>query len=78
MTTQDPDYWYLNRHLLEEGQVFRTRDDMIVKLDVRVPGDGTKWYVGESCGDLKDGFEYWDSTIEPGDLRGDPIPDQLA
>jgi hypothetical protein len=56
--------WYERRHELEPGQIFRAQDGSIVKLDRRVPGDGTKWYVA----DWWKGWAYMDSTIEPGDL----------
>lgn len=65
------DYWYENRHELEEGMVFRTRDGSIVRLDHSVPGDGTKWYVNDWTGV----WSYYDNTIEPGDLTGYPIKD---
>lgn len=62
--------WYERRDELMFGQVFRTADGM-VKLDRRVPGDGTKWYVADWNG----GWAYYDSTIEPSELIGDPIED---
>ena len=55
--------WYDRRHELECGMVFRTSEG-VVMLDRTVPGDGTKWYVA----DWHDGWSYYDSTIEPGDL----------
>lgn len=70
-TAVDPDYWYHHRHDLEPGQVFRLSDGSIVKLDRRVPGDGTKWYVA----DWNLYWSYCDNQIEPGELRGDPIKD---
>lgn len=57
--------WYERRNELEEGQVFSTVDGSIVKLDRRVPGDGTRWYVADQWGES---WAYMDSTIEPGDL----------
>lgn len=67
--------WYERRDELEEGQVFRDRQGNLVKLDRRVPGDGTKWYAADwypPCPGHK-GYErghwsYEDSTLEPGDL----------
>lgn len=56
--------WYEHRHELRPDQVFRCQDGHIVKLDRSVPGDGTKWYVA----DWHNGWAYYDSTIEPGDL----------
>lgn len=69
--TLDENYWYFNRHELNPGQVFRLFDGSIVKLDGRVPGDGTKWYVADWC----DGWSYCNTEIEPGDLRGEQIED---
>lgn len=70
----DPDHWYLHRHELQPGMVFLLSDGTVVKLDRSVPGDGTKWYVA----DWHRGWAYMDSTIEPGDLRGNPIADTPA
>jgi hypothetical protein len=57
--------WYERRDLLEPEWVFCLRDGSRVKLDRRVPGDGTKWYVADWC---RDYWSHEDSTIEPGDL----------
>lgn len=57
--------WYERRHELKPGQVFRTHDGHVVKLDRRVPGDGTRWYVA----DFSDGWSYFDGTTEPSDLK---------
>jgi hypothetical protein len=65
------EYWYENRDQLSPEQVFLTRLGGIVKLDRRVPGDGTKWYVADWCG----GWVYEDGTIEPGELAGKPVAD---
>lgn len=62
--------WYERRHELRPGQVFLTAGGA-VKLDRGVPGDGTKWYAL----DWDDGWFCYDSTIEPGDLMGEPIED---
>ena len=56
--------WYDRRDELEPEQVFKATDGSIVKLDRRVPGDGTQWYVA----DWFNGWSYYDDTIEPGDL----------
>jgi hypothetical protein len=61
--TNHPIDWYERRNELCPDQVFRTADG-VVKLDRRVPGDGTRWYVA----DWWNGWSYQDSTIEPGDL----------
>jgi hypothetical protein len=81
MTERNSDYWYDNRHLLESGQIFALHDGSIVKLDRRVPGDGTQWYVASRYrGYAQNGvtvpasWAYEDDVIEPGDLRGDPLP----
>jgi hypothetical protein len=61
------DDWYERRHELEPGQVFRTCWDSVVKLDHRVPGDGTQWRVLDlysSGAWIND-----EGTIEPGDLE---------
>jgi hypothetical protein len=70
-TPQDEDYWYDNRHQLAPEQIFRLDDGSFVKLDRSAPGDGTKWYVA----DWHNGWSYYDRTIEPSDLRGQPIDD---
>lgn len=57
--------WYDRRDELQEGQVFIDFQGDKVKLDRRVPGDGTKWYVADWWGSS---WAYMDSTIEPGDL----------
>ena len=61
--------WYEDRNKLAEGMIFRTLSDDVVKLDRRVPGDGTKWYVANWL----NGWSYDDGTIEPSDLVGEPI-----
>lgn len=65
--TQGPD-WYERRHELEPGMVFQTTDG-VVQLHHSVPGDGTKWCVL----DWNNGWGYFGSTIEPGDLQGEPL-----
>ena len=64
--------WYERRNELQEDQVFRDFEGDLVKLDRRVPGDGTKWYVAVMWGGS---WAYMDDTIEPGDLRGEPLED---
>lgn len=66
--------WYERRSELREGMIFETSDGK-VKLDRRVPGDGTKWYVADWDGSS---WAYYDSTLEPGDLRGEPLVDPAA
>jgi len=57
--------WYARREELLSGACFRTREGSIVRLDRRVPGDGTRWYVL----DFYSGSWFAeDGTIEPGDL----------
>ena len=59
--------WYDNKHELEPGQVFTTKDGL-VKLDRRVPGDATKWYMADWLGGWLGGWSYNDSTVEASDL----------
>ena len=66
--------WYERRHELEPGMVFIDFQGCAVKLDRDVPGDGTRWYVANWL----NGWAYYDAQIEPGDLTGEPIPDELA
>lgn len=61
--------WYDNRRALRPDMIFRTHDG-IVMLDRRVPGDGTQWYVA----DWSNGWSYYDSTLEPGELL-ERLPD---
>lgn len=56
--------WYERRDELEPEQVFRMYDGAVVKLDHRVPGDGSAWFVA----DWWNGWSHMDSRIEPGDL----------
>jgi hypothetical protein len=58
--------WYDNRDKLECDWIFRTHDGF-VKLDRRVPGDGSKWYVAD-WSDYCAGWGYEDGTLEPGEL----------
>lgn len=74
MDEVDSDYWYAHRHELESDQIFRTLEGSLVKLDRTVPGDGSKWYVA----DWHNGWSYYDSTIEPGDLRSMPLPEPIV
>lgn len=76
----EEDYWYEHRGELEPGQIFRLYDGSLVKLDRRVPGDGTKWYVANwykgytlNGQTVRPSWCYEDGTIEPGDLRGEPL-----
>ena len=64
--------WYKHRYDLEPGMVFRDYGGDLVKLDRRVPGDGTQWYVAQMWGES---WAYMDSKIEPGDLQGEPLED---
>ncbi len=58
--------WYDRRHELKPDMVFRDYLGDLVKLDRRVPGDGTKWYVAGWTGKS---WCYDDGEVEPGDLR---------
>lgn len=58
--------WYARRDELEPGQVFRLHSGDLVRLDRRVPGDGTDWYAETGSGDGR-----WfadDYRLHPGDL----------
>ena len=57
--------WYDRRDELRPDMVFADYEGCIVKLDRRVPGDGTKWYVADWNGRS---WSYCDGTVEPGDL----------
>lgn len=63
--------WYENRHKLESGMIFNSIDG-IVQLDRTVPGDATQWYVLD-WNDYTGNWSCQDSTIEPGDLIGEPL-----
>ncbi len=67
----DPNYWHIHRHELRQGMVFKTNGDEIVRLYRHVPGGGSKWYVENWL----NGWYIQDSTIEPSDLRGQPLPE---
>ncbi len=56
--------WYSKRDELREGDIFKMQDGSLVKLDSRVPGDGTDWYVA----DWWYGWSYYDNRIHPSDL----------
>ena len=73
----DTDYWYLHRSELRPGMVFRDYQGDLVRLDRGVPGDGTRWYV-EDWDEANRSWSSWDSTAEPGDLRGQPLADPAA
>lgn len=68
---KDPDYWYENRNLLQPGMIFRhAYEDIYVRLDRRVPGDGTQWYADIW---IRDGWSSEDFGVEPSDLTGEPL-----
>jgi hypothetical protein len=58
--------WYDERASLEPDQIFRMFDGSLVKLDRRVAGDGTKWFVADWCNGH---WSYEDGIIEPCDLH---------
>jgi hypothetical protein len=62
---RDPIDWYERRDELQPEMVFRDYHGDLVKLDRRVPGDGSQWYVAVRWGNS---WSYDDSIIEPGDL----------
>lgn len=65
------DYWYNHRNDLLVGQVFALECGEVVKLDRTVPGDATRWYALT----WHNGWTCMDYTIEPGELRGLPLPE---
>lgn len=65
--------WYERRSELKPDMIFRTNDGFVM-LDRRKPGDGTRWIVAE----WHDGWTHYESTIEPGDLIGEPIVNDEA
>ena len=63
--TGAPD-WYERRGDLRPGMAFTDHEGDAIRLDRRVPGDGTRWYAEIYCNG------HWlaeDHEIEPGDLR---------
>lgn len=66
------DYWYENRDRLEPGHVVILEDGSTVKLDRRVPGDGTDWYVLDWWGEDGGGWFDDDRRIHPGDIKKGP------
>lgn len=65
MTKADID-WYERSDDLREEQVFEMHDGSRAKLDRRVPGDGTAWYVADWW---NGSWAYMDSRIHPADLK---------
>lgn len=94
MTDKSEDYWYEHRHELKYGMVFRDYEGSLVRLNRRVPGDGTDWYADVWYSDRPDVPVYesrpdgpwyekghWscdDYRLHPSDLRGDPLPSPNA
>lgn len=69
------DYWYEHRNELRPDMIFKLYDGSTIKLDRRVPGDGTQWYAA-TLHDAEGYYRGWcydNYTIEPGDLRGLPM-----
>jgi hypothetical protein len=64
--TDNREDWYKRRDELRQDMVFVMYDGSIVKLDRRVPGDGTQWYVADY---FHGHWSYEDSTIEPSELK---------
>lgn len=63
--------WYAHRDRLNQGDVCILYDDTTVKLDRRVPGDGTDWYVVDWDG-LTETWYYNDRRIHPSDIVKGP------
>lgn len=75
--------WYERRNELEPEQVFRSCYG-IVKLDHRMPGDGTDWvvqtwYAGRPGvpGYERGHWSYDEASIHPGDLT-ERLPDDFS
>ena len=66
--------WYERRDELEPEMVFTDFSGDLVKLDFRVPGDGSQWYVADW---LEDHWSYECTIIEPADLDKQ-VPDPAA
>lgn len=69
------DYWYDNRDRLNQGDVCTLENGSVVKLDRRVPGDGTDWYVLDYVQHYFDKHWYWtdnDSKIHPSEILKGP------
>lgn len=66
------DYWYEHRGRLNCGDVCVLEDGSTVKLDRRVPGDGTDWYVLDYVKSYHDGHMYWtdeNSRVHPSEIE---------
>ena len=64
--------WYERRDELEEGMAFRTQSGNIVRLNRRMPADGSDWYA-DSWAPSRIPQEHgvwlaYDERIHPGDL----------
>lgn len=76
--------WYERQNELEPDMVFNSCWG-VVRLDHRVPGDGSKWRVASWNAGYADkagkivarGWCYDEGTIEPGDLT-ERLPDDYA
>ncbi len=66
--------WYEHRNELNPGDVFKTYDDCVIRLDRRVPGDGTDWYADVW---MNGHFSCEDARIHPGDLT-EKLPNDFA
>ena len=69
------DYWYENCDRLNPGNVCILEDGTTVKLDRRVPGDGTDWYVLDQEKSYVYGHLYWtdnNSRIHPSEIKKGP------
>lgn len=66
--------WYDRQHELREGDIFRLRSGEVVKLDRRVPGDGTDWYAADWWAGS---WAYMDARHHPGDFA-EKLPDEWS
>lgn len=60
--------WYERCDELQPGMIFESCYGR-VKLLYRTPGDGSQWTVANWSGNS---WAHYDSSIEPGDLEGEP------
>lgn len=70
----DEEDWYARQDELVPGMVFRTAGGDLVRLDRRVPGDGTAWYADTWWGRS---WACMDARVEPGDLV-ERLPDNYT
>jgi len=60
--------WYGRRHELEPGMVCTLEDGLKVRLDHRVPGDGTNWSCDVWMGGARGYWSCEEHEIHPSDI----------